>query len=510
MNLFRKKQKEKTTDVMITSKVNKEWKNNSNELKVELTRKNYIIFSDCAQKYLCLNDDFNNPLTFEDYTESIHGTVLLRKGDSYALLYYSYESGKYEMTDFTFATFIEEKHSLLLTTSDNKKHLYFNYVFFNDILEHVVYDIKNHTFLLIKYHDHAKLYKECYHTQFDLLFTANSIELCTVIKGGFLSSTRAIFKYKIKDSNLFNYFVIDEGYLSDIQNPNNYASIEVINYSDNDIAIIGKNENGKKCIFDIYTPDNTSEFYDDVKNTKNLFLCQNGNNAEIIDIEHNIYQSIDFTEKPNLSLLHDDKNNRYILTNNDEVIILLYFYGDYHWNDRDFYSIFISGEKYGTLYNNKSKFILNNYIKYHESHHIFEFVERYLKASHNVYAFYVKNASIGDMNFSLDSESLKDIYYFDEEKYLYTYLHSNHISTLKKCNTSDIENIEIVDGLIVIHASNNICNFTISNDGITVSCITGEKFEINVSDIKTNLTDYIFEHITNKFSIAYLKYRLNW
>ena len=150
MNLFRKKQKEKTTDVMITSKVNKEWKNNSNELKVELTRKNYIIFSDCAQKYLCLNDDFNNPLTFEDYTESIHSTVLLRKGDSYALLYYSYESGKYEMTDFTFATFIEEKHSLLLTTSDNKKHLYFNYVFFNDILEHVVYDIKNHTFLLIK------------------------------------------------------------------------------------------------------------------------------------------------------------------------------------------------------------------------------------------------------------------------------------------------------------------------------------------------------------------------
>ena len=187
----------------------------------------------------------------------------------------------------------------------------------------------------------------------------------------------------------------------------------------------------------------------------------------------------------------------------------LCFYDDF---SDHFYGVFEANNEYGTFYSLQSHLCIPNFVKKHKQF-IYEFKDGYFVTKNKYFSFLDKAAMQYDTNdLSLTSKYLKAIYFDDDEKNFE--LGSDYISILQKC---DINNLYYIDDVffsenndIVIKANNRIFDVTISNDKLKVEVITGEDFEINISDIQTNLTDYIFEHINSKFSIAYLKYRLNW
>lgn len=506
--IFKRKKKDENTVTSNKSQETVKEVVRQDELKVEENRRNYIIFSDTTQKYLCLDGDFNNLITFEDYKESCQGSLILRKDNSLGLLYFSNELGKYTFSDFIFKDIVEEKYLLLLTTDENAKHLYCLYNLYNDICDYITYDFdESCELILIKFHDHDELYKRYFYQKLDLLFSAKSIELCSTQKKDYLCNWNAIFTYKVNEDKLINYFIVENAYLSDICNKNSYISLDVVNYNDDRVALIGTNELGKKCIFDMYSPDKTSKYYDSIQISNKLLLCKDSNHVEIIDMKFNVYYQDKFVSDTKLALEYNESSDSYILTSNDTQIITLHIHDNYFYN---LYSIFKVGEDYGTFYSFEPQLSLPEFIMTCEND-IFEFKDEYLKIFPDYYAFYEKDIISDKESYTLTSKHLKNILFINDDSKTFYSIGLNSIHLLQKCSVSEIESVYItaVCSMLIV-ASNPICNMVISGDNLKVNTKTGEEFELNVSDIKTNLNDYIFENINNKFSIAYLKYMLNW
>lgn len=84
MKLFKKFKKEtekKITETETEIKENEQLKNETklsqpNDLRVETESSYYIIFTDNSNKYICINKDYNNHVTFDSYIECFNRTLL--------------------------------------------------------------------------------------------------------------------------------------------------------------------------------------------------------------------------------------------------------------------------------------------------------------------------------------------------------------------------------------------------------------------------------------------------